>query len=325
VLGGFAMFLNAQLSDVETFELKKLPNESRPAPAAGNSDAVNILLAGVYKGDGRSISEIAAGGWDSGVLRSDTIMVLHLTADREKAYVVSIPRDSYIRLYDDTGQPQRLDKANAAFSLFGPTAYTATIENLTGLRMQHLAVVDWAGFEDITNALGGVEVYVPPSTAEDKTGAVRAGKQVLNGEQALRYVRTRYTLPDGDFGRIDRQQNFLRSMMQQLLDRDTLTNPFTLAPALDAVADSLTVDESLDSGTMRSLALSLRGIEKSDVTFVTAPFARFDETSSGSSIVRLDQGQSKQLWQAVADDDIESYLSQRGQGSEQLPAPRDVS
>ncbi|MDQ3416408.1 MAG: LCP family protein [Actinomycetota bacterium] len=250
-------------------------------------------------------------------------MVLHLTADRKQAYVVSIPRDSYIRLYDETGQPRRMDKANAAFSLSGPTAYLATVENLTGLRMQHLAVVDWAGFEDIANALGGVEVYVPPSTVLDKSGAIKPGRQVLNGEQALRYVRTRYTLRSGDFGRIDRQQNFIRSLMRKLLDRGTLTNPFTLAPTLDAVARSLTVDESLDTGTMRNLALPSRGIRPADVTFVTAPFDRFDRTGSGAS--RLDPAQSRQLWRAVGDDDIESYLSRHGEGTGQLPAPRDVS
>ncbi len=324
VVAGFAMFLNAKLGQVDTVEVTRLPENRRPA-ATGNPQAVNILLAGVDKGDGRSVAAIAEGGWDPGVVRSDTIMVLHLTADRKNAYVVSIPRDSYIRLYDETGQPQRMDKANAAFSLSGPTAYLATVENLTGLRMQHLAVVDWAGFEDITNALGGVEVYVPPSTAIDKSGAIKPGRQVLNGEQALRYVRTRYTLPSGDFGRIDRQQNFIRSLMRKLLDRGTLTNPFTLAPTLDAVARSLTVDESLDTGTMRNLALPLRGIRPADVTFVTAPFDRFDRTGSGASIVRLDPAQSRQLWRAVGDDDIESYLTRHGEGTGQLPAPRDVS
>lgn len=323
VVAGFAMFLNAKLGQVDTVEVTRPPENRRPA-ATGNPQAVNILLAGVDKGDGRSIAEIAAGGWDPGVLRSDTIMVLHLTADRKQAYVVSIPRDSYIRLYDETGQPQRMDKANAAFSLSGPTAYLATVENLTGLRMQHLAVVDWAGFEDITNALGGVEVYVPPATAIDKSGAIKPGRQVLNGEQALRYVRTRYTLPSGDFGRIDRQQNFIRSLMRKLLDRGTLTNPFTLAPTIDAVARNLTVDESLDTGTMRNLALSLRGIRPADVTFVTAPFDSFDRTGSGASIVRLDPAQSRQLWRAVGDDDIESYLTKYGEDSGRLPAPREV-
>lgn len=321
-VAGFAVFLNAQLGSVDTVTVGEVPESRRPAPV--NSDAVNFLLAGVDKGDGRTVAEIADGGWDPGVVRSDTIMVVHLTADREQAYVVSIPRDSYIRLYDENGKPQRLDKANAAFSLFGPTAYAATIENLTGLRMQHLAVVDWAGFEDITNALGGVEVYVPPTTAEDKTGLVQAGRQVLNGEQALRYVRTRYSLPDGDFGRIDRQQNFIRSLMNKLLGGGTLNNPFTLTPVLNAIVGSLTVDDSLDTGEMRSLALSLRGLGRDDVTFVTAPFGAFDSTSSGASIVRLDEAQSQDLWTAVADDDIDSYLSVYGEGAGRLPAPKDI-
>ncbi len=322
-VGGFLLYLNAQLDQVDQVEVGQVPDKRRPAAVDG--DGMNILLAGVDKGDGRSVAEIAAGGWDPGVVRSDTIMVVHLTADRQHAYVVSVPRDSYIRLYDETGRPQRMDKANAAFSLFGPTAYAATIENLTGLRMQHLAVVNWAGFEQITNALGGVRVFVPKTIADEKTGAFQAGEQVLNGEQALRYVRTRYSLPGGDFGRIDRQQNFIRSLVGSLLDNRTLTNPFTLAPTLKAVAGSLTVDDSLDTGEMRSLALSLRGIRSEDVTFVTAPFGRFDTTSSGANIVRLDQPQAAKLWRAVGNDDMESYLSEFGDDAGRLPPPKQVN
>lgn len=143
VAGGFAfaIYINTLVGDIDRFDTETLPDARRPAKI--DSDAVNILLAGVDKGDGRSIAEIQDGGWDAGVLRSDTIMVLHLTADRERAYLISIPRDSYVRLYDAIGRPQQMDKINAAFSLFGPAAYLSTVENLTDLRMDHLAVVDW--------------------------------------------------------------------------------------------------------------------------------------------------------------------------------------
>ncbi len=311
-VSAFAIYLNAQLGNIDTFDTGALPADSRPARVQG--DSVNILLAGVDKGDGRSIAEIAEGGWDAGVLRTDTIMVLHVTADRQRAYLISIPRDSYVRLYDEVGEPADMNKINAAFSLYGPTAYLATVENLTELRMDHLAVVDWDGFEDITNALGGVQLSVPGE-----------GVKQLDGEESLQYVRTRYGLPGGDFDRIDRQQNFLRAMLGTILSRGTLTNPFTLTSTLRAVVGNLTVDESFDTGKIRSLALSLRGVRTSDMTFLTAPFGSFDTTDAGASIVRLDEQQAGELWTATAEDRIDDYLETYGSESEQLPGPSDVN
>ena len=312
---GASMYLTTTLDGIDRFELFTLPENRRPQPTGGSSgDAVNILLAGVDKGDGRSIAEIQDGGWDAGVLRTDTIMVLHVTADRERAYLISVPRDSYVRLYDATGRPQGMDKINAAFSLFGPTAYLSTVENLTGLRMDHLAVVDWAGFEDITNALGGVEVSV-----------AGGGARQLDGDEALAYVRTRYGLPGGDFDRIDRQQNFLRSMLGTVLSGDTLANPFTLNSTLRAVVGNLTVDDAFDTDEMRELALSLRSLRTGDITFLTAPFGDFGTTAAGASIVRLDQAQADMLWRATADDEIAGYLDEYGAESEQLPQPGQVN
>jgi len=307
----FAFYLNAQLGQIDRLELGDIPDDRRPAQVEG--DAVNILLAGVDEGDGRSIAEIQEGGWDPGVLRTDTIMVLHLTADRQRAYVISIPRDSYVRLHGDDGRSQEMNKINAAFSLYGPTAYLSTVENLTNLRMDHLAVVDLAGFEDITNALGGVTLTIPGE-----------GTQQLDGEESLKYVRTRYGLAGGDFDRIDRQQNFLRAMLGETLSAGTLTNPFTLTPTIKSVVGNLTVDEEFDTAEIRGLALSLRGLRTGDVTFLTAPFGSFGSTDVGS-IVRLDQAQSEELWQATANDRIGDYIEEYAAESEQLPKPGDVN
>ncbi len=321
---GLALYLNGKLGDIDRFSLGKLPDGRRPPAVEG--DALNILLAGVDNRDDRSIEEVQAGGWDAGVMRSDTIMLLHVTADRDQAYLVSIPRDSYVRMYDETGLPQEMNKINAAFSLFGPTAYVSTVENLTGMRMDHLAIVDWNGFEDITNALGGVEVQIAETFYDTKQRRTwTAGTHLLQGEEALRYVRTRYSLPGGDFGRIDRQQNVIRSMMRKMLSRGTLTNPFTLTKTLQAVVSNLTVDDEFDTGEIRNLALSLRGLRASDVTFLTAPFGSFGTTSAGASIVRLDQQQADELWDAAAQDDIGAYLAKYGENAGQLPAPGNVN
>ncbi|MDQ3663927.1 MAG: LCP family protein [Actinomycetota bacterium] len=308
----FALYLNTQLGKIDRFELGKIPDDRRPTQVEG--DAVNILLAGLDEGDGRSIAEIQDGGWDSGVVRSDAIMVLHLTADRQRAYVISIPRDSYVRLYGEDGRPQEMNRINAAFSLYGPTAFRSTVENVTELRMNHVAIADFAGFEDITNALGGVAVTTPGE-----------GTQQLDGEESLRYVRTRSGLPSEDFDRIARQQNFLRAMLGKTLSTGTLTNPFTLTSTLKAVVGNLTVDQEFDTGKIRSLALSLRGLRVSDVTFVTAPFGSYGTTDAGASIVRLDEKQSDELWEATANDRMAEYLEEYGVESEQLPQPGDVN
>ena len=323
LVASFAYYINTEIDSIDRVAIDPLPEGRRP-PVVSHGDATNILLAGVDKGDGRSIAEIASAGWDPGVVRSDTIMVLHLTANREHAYVISIPRDSYVPLYDESGERQQMVKINAAFSLFGPTAYMSTVENLTDLRMQHLAVVDWAGFEDITDALGGVEVYVPETLDEDRPGTFQQGTHVLDGADALAFVRTRYDLPGGDFGRIYRQQNFIRALLTEVLSKGTLTNPFTFTPTVKAVVNNLTVDDAFDTGEIRNMALSMRGIEADDVTFLTAPFGSFGTTSAGSSIVHLDADQSDELWRSVRDDDIDAYLEKYGAEAGTLPGPDEV-
>lgn len=322
-VGGFAFYLNSQLGDVGRVSIGTLPDGGRPPRAS--TQAVNILLGGVDEGDGRTIQQIADGGWDAGVVRSDTIMVMHVTADREQAYLVSIPRDSYVTIYDENGEPQGKNKINAALSLYGPAAYVSTIEHLTDLRMDHLAIVDWAGFKDITDALGGVEIYLAQGFT-DATGTTwEAGNQVLDGEGALKYVRTRYDLPNGDFGRISRQQNFIRALRSQALDAGTIVNPITLTNTVKAVVGNLTVDDEFDNGEIRSLAYDMSRLRGSDVKFLTAPFGSFDTTSAGASIVRLDEKQADDLWEAIREDDIDAYIATYGGEAGILPAPQSIN
>ena len=174
------------------------------------------------------------------------------------------------------------------------------MEKLTGLRIDHLAVIDWQGFRQLTDALGGVTLDV----ATDE-GSV---EKTMNGEQALTYVRERYHLPGGDFDRIKRQQHFLRALMQQTLARDTLSNPVKLTRALDAVTKNLTVDEEFTSGEMRNLALSARNLRSQGVSFLTAPI-RGTGREGKQSVVYLDAERSRGLWQAIRSDDLPTWLA----------------
>lgn len=314
---GSATYLNNQLSSIPRVQLH-LPEAGRPEAATGASaDAVNILLAGADAGEGPSIAEaVASGAWQPGSHRSDTIMLLHITADRDAAYLISVPRDSWVEI-----PGHGMHKVNAAFSYGGPELYVRTMEQLTGLRMDHLAIVDWDGFKDLTNALGGVEVYVPATSAADSP-VLEPGWQTLDGEEALRYVRERKSLPGGDFDRIARQQNVMRSIMHELVSRGTLTNPAKLTDVLGAITDNLVLDEDFTNSTIRDLALSLREVRADDVTFVTTPVKATDRIA-GQSVVLLDRRATGELFGAVLADEMEPYLAHHD--ATVLAGPQSVS
>ncbi len=299
--GAFALVLNSSLGDVERVPLT-IAEDKRPA--VNDTEAVNILLLGADSGSerdpgGNSILEDAASGdWPKGKYRSDANMLVHINADRKSAFVASIPRDSYVPIFDEQGDQAETTKINAALSLYGPSGAVSTVENLADLRIDHLAMVDWDGFKDITEALGGVEI----TTAQE-------GTQTLDGDQALAYVRERYNLPNGDFDRAKRQQNFLRSMMSAVLDRGTLTNPLKLRSTVSSIANNMAVDEGWSNGDIRSLALSMRGIRPGNVTFLTIPTDGTSDDPVAGSIVNVDTELSNELFTAMREDTVDSFLA----------------
>jgi LCP family protein required for cell wall assembly len=285
-----------------------LDEAQRPAkPLTGpGADAVNILVAG---SDTRSAAQTTGTGavgaeWAPGAQRSDTIMLVHIDGDREQASVISIPRDSWVNI-----PGFGMNKINAAFSLGGPSLYVATIELLTGVRIDHLAVIDLQGFANLTDALGGVTVDIPRTVSDPSTGMVwHAGVQKLDGDQALLYVRQRYGLPGGDFDRIKRQQYFLRQLMLQTLSAGTLANPFKFHSALSAVATNLSVDDEFSNGEMRSLAFSLRNLRLGDVDFLTVPLNGTGRRGA-ASVVLLNKRADASLFKAVRIDDVGTWLA----------------
>ena len=322
---GFALYLNSQLGNVDrvTLDPKVLPEKDRPTRKPEAGEALNILLAGTDNGTSElTLSEaVASGEWQPNVFRSDTMMVVHLDADREHVYVVSIPRDTWLHI-DGLG----MSKINGAFAYGGPSLMVRTVEQFTDLRIDHLAMIDWDGFKDLTTALGGVEVYIPQTFYDESQNREwTKGYHLLAGKDALQYVRTRYGLPEGDFDRINRQQNFLRQVMQDSLSSGTLTNPLQLNDVLQAITNNLTVDEDFSVPEMRSLALELRDIRSGDVTFLTLPRAKdaYDTSPDGQSIVRLNEREAEALWRSMRTDDMQSYLEKYG-GSV-LPDPKHVN
>lgn len=288
----------------------QLPEKLRPKkPTGAGADAVNILLAG---SDARTDDDSGTTGqgkgdaWKSGGQRSDTIMILHITGDRKSAYLISLPRDSWVEI------PGRgTNKINAAYSFGGPPLYIQTVEKLTGLRIDHLAVIDWAGFKALTDALGGVQMTFDDDTRFASGKYYNAGTHTLSGEEALDYVRERKTLQRGDFDRMARQQNFLRSLMRQTLSNGTISNPLKLGRALDAITQNLSVDEEFTTKAMRDLALDMRGLRASSVTFMTAP-TKGTGMEGSQSVVYLDDAKGAALWKAVRADRIGPWLQKNG-------------
>jgi LCP family protein required for cell wall assembly len=298
VVIGWAAYLNSQIGDVPRIEAG-----IEDAPAGAADDGVNILLAGTDSRRPGELARLVRSGWTPGAMRTDTIMVLHITEARDAAYFISIPRDTWTAVPGHAAQ-----KINAGFSLGGPELYVNTVERFTGIHIDHLAVIDWEGFKDLTKAIGGVDVTVPETVTDSLTGRTwQQGQVHLEGALALAYVRQRYGLPNGDFDRIQRQQNFIRAVIAKLLSKGTLLNPIRLSKAVDNVTGQVTLDSTFSNSEVRDLAISLRGLRTEDVTFVTVPLKKYARIR-GQSAVLVDRRTVKELFAAADADRLEQLI-----------------
>jgi LCP family protein required for cell wall assembly len=281
--------------------------DDRPGHAPGApGQALNILVMGTDRRSEVATTGTSAGApeWVPGAQRTDTIMVLHIDADRQGASLISIPRDTWLYV-----PGHGMNKVNAAFSLAGPSLAVETVERLTGVQIDHLAVVDWAGLEAITDRFGGVTLTVP-HTVEDPANNVvwTQGRQTLTGAQALLYVRQRYGLPNGDLDRVRRQQAYLLALMRSGLRSLGSHSPFRVYDMLDAVTSNISVDSGWSVGELRSLLLDLRDLEPSDLDLITVPVAGLGYEGP-QSVVYLDWAANSTLWNAVYRDDVSVWRS----------------
>jgi LCP family protein required for cell wall assembly len=289
----------------------------RPPHAPGR--AQNWLLVG----SDRRAAQGSTGGdageplWRYGAQRADTIILVHLPADRGRVYLVSFPRDAWVPI-----QGHGNAKLNAAFSFGGPPLLIATIERLTGVRVDHFAILDFEGFRSMTDALGGVTVRVTRTVWAPAQKVVwPAGTHHLDGARALDFVRQRRNLPGGDLGRIKRQQAFLKALAGQVVDKGTLVNPLKLNAFLEASTRAVSVDESLTISRLRSLALQFRSVRAGDLVFVTAPVAGAG-TEGRQSVVYLDRARGRPLYQALREDTVDGYLAGTGDPVNQVDEVR---
>ncbi|MEV5618967.1 LCP family protein [Streptomyces bacillaris] len=256
-------------------------------------DAQNILLIG---SDSRAGDNSKYGRDDGGSQRSDTTILLHLAADRKSATAVSLPRDLMVeipacRTGDDKETRERLGQFNSAFELGGTACTIRTVERLTGIRIDHHMVVDFNGFKDMVDAVDGVEICLKePINDKDAHLELPAGRQTLNGEEALGYVRARKTLGDGsDTERMERQQRFLGALVNKMQSNGVLLNPTRLYPVLDAATKSLTTDPGLDSlRDLYDLVRSMRDVPTDQVQFLTVPRQPYRNNPNRDELVEPD-------------------------------------
>src|SRR5690606_29261290 len=298
-------------------DIDDLVGTDRPTRAGQNSDdppedpqagePLNILVMG---SDERTEDEAAQEGVEG--MRSDTTMIAHVSADRSRVEVVSIPRDTIVEIPSCTlpdgteTAPQYQARFNSAFATGGSigdpataAAFTIkTVEQMTGVFIDDFVVVDFAGFENVVDALDGVPMYIPEAVDDPRAHLqLEQGCQVLGGEEALGYARARYSLGDGsDISRIERQQKLVAAIAREALSVQLLTNVPRLYRVLDASTSTLTTAEWLgELPPMAGLAASLRGIRPSEIRFATMPFVPQGATVSPAP-------EAEQMWENLHND-----------------------
>ncbi|NJQ01067.1 LCP family protein [Streptomyces zingiberis] len=302
-LGGGAWWMYQDLNgNLDNVDLDRALGGDRPGkqPAAGR----NILLVG---SDSRAGENAELDGGKVAGARSDTALVIHLPPGGERATAVSIPRDTLVtRPACTTDAGRELPEAervmfNSVYGTGGPACVVRTVEALSGIRMDHYVEIDFAGFREVVDALGGVTVTTREPIADRATGLrLDAGTHRLDGEEALRFVRTRYGVGDGsDLGRIELQQQFLTAVVAEVRQQGILTSPAKLYRVADAATEALTTDSGL--GTLTDLAdfgRSLEGVDPATMETLTLP-VRPDARDPNRVVTVKERADA--VWQALRD------------------------
>ncbi|GAA4398187.1 hypothetical protein GCM10023168_03960 [Fodinibacter luteus] len=292
-------------------------------PGAGGGGDVNILLIGSDTREGAGNDAYGDNDGSTGDAHSDTNLLVHLSADRTSATVVSIPRDSMTPAPPECSATAPREEWvvrqwNANYGMGGTGCLIRTLEGNTGVFVDHYAVVDFRGFKQMVDALGGVQVCTSEPIDDPKTHLqLAAGRHTLDGRQALQYVRVRKSVGDGsDLGRIERQQAFLSSVMQEATSTQLLLQPNRLYSFLDAATRSLTTDPDFGVGTMRDLASSVKGIGLDEIRFVTVPH---EEYAPDPNRVQW-TASADEVWSALREDRPVGGAKQRP-GASPSPSP----
>ncbi len=298
-------FYDGKISRITGLDL----GDDRPADLP--RDAQNILIVGSDSRGELEAGEGTQGTGDDFVTgqRADTVILAHLYGDADQAELVSFPRDSWVTIPahtdPDTGElvEERESKLNSALFEGGPALLIETIEELSSLHVDHYMQIDFDGFQAVVDKLDGVEVCLPEAAKEKDSGIdLPAGRSVIQGDQALAFVRQRKGLPNGDIDRIGRQQQFIGAIVRKVLSAGTLLNPVRLNGVITVATESLDVDEGTSIDDLQRFALRMRGFDAGGVVFTTVPIADINGVRQRQSVVLLDEQQGSELFGRIRRD-----------------------
>jgi LCP family protein required for cell wall assembly len=306
-LSAFAVAVSAYnrlQGNINKVDIKAALGTDRPtaAPApTGTTASFNLLVLGSDTRDGKN--GFIGGAKDGG--RSDTAMLLHVSAGAKWASVISIPRDSMVNIpkckrADGSWSPATFSMFNSAYASGGAACTIRTVESLTDIRVDHYVEVNFYGFKNMVNALGGVEVC-SPQDVHSYGVTVKKGLNHVDGQMALDYVRLRHGIGDNsDLGRLGRQQAFVSSILQKLSSAGTLTDPVKIYDFLSAGAKSLTMDTELaQTSTLMSLAVDVKQIGLKNIQFLTVPVGAWSGDPKNKIVWT---SEAATLWQAIRQD-----------------------
>lgn len=278
------------------------------------SSAVNYLIVGSDTREGLTRAEIKklrVGGTEVAAgKRSDTMLLVHISKKRDKAAIISIPRDTYAQIPEHENSQGKLipavySKINSAFNWGGAPLLIQTFEEMSGLRIDHYIEVNFVGFVRMVDALGGVEICTKRDIDDPKSHLVLpAGRHVLDGLDSLKYVRTRYFDGLGDLGRMKRQQEFAGAMLRKATSAGVLLNPVKMVDFIGSALDSVVTDEGLNQSDLLTLGKQLRNLSASNVRTLTIPLKYYNYSKNGvSGAVLWDPVLAPELFNRIKNDE----------------------
>jgi len=278
------------------------------------SSAINYLIVGSDTREGLTRAEIRklkVGGPEVAAgKRSDTMLLVHVSKKRDKAAIISIPRDSYALIPEHKNSqgkviPAAYSRINSAFNWGGAPLLIQTFEEMSGLRIDHYIEVNFVGFVRMVDALGGVEICTKSDIDDPKSHLVLpAGRHVLDGVDSLKYVRTRYFDGLGDLGRMKRQQEFAGAMLRKATSAGVLLNPVKMVDFIGSALDSVVTDEDLSQSDLLTLGKQLRNLSASNVRTLTIPLKYYNYRKNGvSGAVLWDPVLAPELFNRIKNDE----------------------
>ncbi|MEB3370901.1 LCP family protein [Saccharopolyspora mangrovi] len=290
LLGALLFYFDSMLQRTAALEFE--------GPAADSAGS-NWLLVGSDSREGLDEGqreELSAG--DAGGRRTDSMMLVHIPSGGGQPALISLPRDSYVSI---PGHGKT--KLNSAFSFGGPKLLAQTVEQNTGVHIDHYAEIGFGGFADLVDAVGGVDICLDKPMDDNMANVhLPQGCQELDGPQALGFVRARYSLDGGDLERAENQRKLLGALVDKGTSPATLINPFRLFPLASGASKTFLVNDSDHIWHLMSLALAMGDISGGKGVTTQAPFGRFGEDSDGGSVIVWDKEKAGQMFDAIKND-----------------------